>query len=236
MPDLRTSTTPHIVTGLLADVGPAVITYYALRDGIGTSSLTANLWAALVASVQTVVSAVRGGRLNAFSALMLVVFAGGVIATLTTGDVRLAIAKDALITSGVGLLFLVSQAVGRPLTLDASKKWSGDGAAELQRAYDTDPEVRHGYKVATLVWGLALLGEGLLHVVLTYTLPVDVMVGLGNVMWIATVVLLVLWMNWSQKRDEKASAARAASTAPTTAPTTAPAPGVAGGAGEPATT
>ena len=198
-----------LLHGLFTDLGPTLVAYYGLR-AVGADTWVSMLGATIVSGLQTLYTAIRRGRLNAFSALMLVVFGVGFALTFLTGDPRLNILKDSAVTAGVGLLFLVTTLFGRPFIMQAAKAWSPDEAADIDRAWETDPAVRHGYRLTSMVWGFGLLGEATLRVVLTFLLPVDVMVGLSNVLWIVAVLLLVGWTNWAVARRRKAAAERRA--------------------------
>lgn len=197
---------------MFSDLGPALAAYYGLR-AVGVDEWVSMLGATVVSGVQTLYSALRRRRLNAFSALMLVVFGLGFALTFVTGDPRLGILKDSAVTAAVGLLFVVTTFMGRPFVMEAAKAWSPDEAESIDRAWASDPAVRHGYRLTSLVWGFGMLAESGLRVVLTFLLPVDVMVGLSSVMWIVAVLLLLAWTNWAVARRRKRAAEQHASMA-----------------------
>jgi hypothetical protein len=190
-----------ILQGMGADIILPLAVYYGLH-AFGADNWVALLASTIVAGARTIFVALRQRRLNPFSTLMLVVFGVGLLLAFVTGDPRLMILKDSVVTAVVGVFFLVSTLRGRPLTLEADRAWSPDRAADIDRDWREDPATRHGYRITSMVWGLGMLAEASLRVVLVFLLPVSVMVGLSSVMWIAAVVLLVLWTRWYSTKAE----------------------------------
>lgn len=201
VPTRSRSVTAPMLHGVLSDIGLPLAAYYGLR-ALGADEWVSLLASTLVAGVRTVRTALRERRLNAFSALMLAVFGVGFVLTFVSGDPRVMILKNSAVTLTVGLLFLVTTVAGRPLTMAAAKAWAPGDAAAIDEAWAHDPAARRGYRVSALVWGLGMVSEAVLRVVLTYLLPVDVMVGLSDVLWIAVVGALVAWTRWCEGRDD----------------------------------
>ena len=56
----------------------------------------------------------------------------------------------------------------------------------MAERYRTEPAVRHGHFVASMVWGVGLLAEALMRVVLVFLLPISVVVGLSTALVHAT--------------------------------------------------
>jgi hypothetical protein len=101
--------------------------------------------------------------------------------------------KHSAMSAAVGLAFLITAYRGRPLTLAAQQSVQPGRAGELAAAYAANPLVRRGHRVASQVWGVGLLAEALVRVVLVYALPVPVMVGLSTVLTVVTVGALFAW-------------------------------------------
>jgi hypothetical protein len=107
-------------------------------------------------------------------------------------------------------MFLGTTLFGTPLTLAASQSFQPARKVELRDEYDTDPHVRHGHRLSSIVWGVGLLAEALIRVPLVFLLPIDVMVALGEVMTIAVIAGLLAWNIWYVKR----ATARGSATSP----------------------
>jgi hypothetical protein len=199
-----------MLRGLGWDVGLPLVGYYALHL-LGVADWPALLVATGLAALRIVWVAVRERSLNLFATVMLVVFGLGVLLGLVSGDTRFLLLKNSVVTGVVGLLFLGSVLVGRPLSLAASESFQPARRAEIRHEYDTDPHVRHGHRLSSTVWGAVLLAEAAVRVPLVYTLPVSVMVGVGEAMSIAAFAGLISWNVWYVKRATARGAARAGS-------------------------
>jgi hypothetical protein len=192
-----------MVRGLVLDVGLPLVTYYVLHAA-GTSDRVALLAATLAAGTRIVVVAVRRRVLNAFGLVMLVIFGLGLVLTFATGDVRFLVLKDSIGTGVLGLLFLCFAAAGHPLTLAATRTWGPERAAAMAERYRTVPAVRHGHFVASIVWGVGLLAEALVRVLLVFVLPISVVVGLSTVLVVVTIGSLTVWTLWYVRRARRA--------------------------------
>ncbi len=87
------------------------------------------------------------------------------VAAFFSGDYRFLLVKDSVLTGTIGICFLVSTAVGRPLTLAAAQGWGEGRSGPLVGDYDTNPLVRRGHRVCSLAWGSGLLAEALIRMV-----------------------------------------------------------------------
>ncbi len=180
------------IRGRFWDIGLPVAGYYGLRLA-GASAWTALLGATLAAGLRIVWVAARDRKLNPFATVMLIIFGLGLALVFVSGDPRFLLLKHSITSGAVGIAFLVSIVAGRPLTLAAAQSWQPGEAQELEILYRTDPDVRHGFRVSAMVWGLGGLAEALIRVPLIYLLPIDVMVGLSTAMMLATNGGLIIW-------------------------------------------
>jgi hypothetical protein len=184
-----------IIAGVGLDVGLPLAAFYGLR-ALGLGEWAALLAASGVAAARVVWEAVRRRRLNGFATVMLVVFGLGLLLSLVSGDVRFLLLKGSITTGAVALVFLVTSVRGTPLTLAAMQSATPHRAAALQEAYRTDPAVRRGVRICSVVWGAGLLAEAVVRVPLVLLLPVDVAVGASTALFVATVAALIAWNSW----------------------------------------
>jgi intracellular septation protein A len=195
-----------MLTALLYDVGAPLIAYYALHL-LGASDWVALLVATLAAGLRLVWVAVRSREITWFAAVMLAVFGIGLALAFVGGDPRFLLVKDSFGTALVGIVFLASLAVGKPLTLSAFQTWQPKQAQEMEQYYRTLPPIRRMFRRSAVVWGVGLLLEATIRIPLIYLLPIDVMVGLSTGMMVAVIVLLSVWNGWyGQRAGRKARA------------------------------
>ncbi|GAA4842102.1 hypothetical protein GCM10023201_35390 [Actinomycetospora corticicola] len=189
--------------GLLLDVGLPVGTYYGLH-ALGVGDSTALLAATVAAGARLAVTAVRARRVSAFAALMLAVYAVGLAASFVTGDPRVMLLKDSVGTGVVGVGFLVSLLVGRPLVLAALESMSPAQAAEARRRYAESPAARRTVRGVTALWGVGLLTEAVVRVPLVLALPVSVAVLVSQLLTLVVIAVLAvaggLWVRSARRR------------------------------------
>ncbi|WP_436525105.1 VC0807 family protein [Actinoplanes sp. HUAS TT8] len=185
--------TTAMIRSMVADLGLPVITYYGLH-ALGADDTTALLAGTLAAGARLVWVAVRSRTVNYFSMVMGALFGVGLLFTLLTGDPRFLLIKHSVLSAVIGSLFLITGLRGsKPLTLSAQQSFMPAKAADLAAEYASNPAVRRGHRVASVVWGAGWLVEAVVRAALVYLLPVDVMVGLSTVLTVITFTLLIGW-------------------------------------------
>ncbi|OIV36901.1 hypothetical protein BIV57_13885 [Mangrovactinospora gilvigrisea] len=178
---------------LLIDVGLPVGGYYLLADGFGLSSVTALIISSIPPALSAVWAAVKQHRFNGLATLIVAVNIAGIITSILTGNARLMLAKDALVTSTLGVAILVSALVGRPLMSSALRPMIARGRDDVDAAWrrlraGESPDSRRFRRAEaafSLVWGVVLVADCIIRVVLAFSVPVHTAVGAQ------TIVLLV---------------------------------------------
>jgi hypothetical protein len=201
-----TMTNPALtmIRGLAWDVGLPVLTYYALHL-LGATDWVALLAATAVAGLRIGWDAVRHRRLNQFAVVMLLIYGIGLVLALVTGDPRALLLKSSLVTAAVGAVFLATAVIGRrPLSLSALQSFQPDKAELFAERYRSDPDVRHGFRLTSTVWGVGLLAEALLRLPLVYLLPIDIGYGASEALFVAAFVVLIGWTVWYMRRGADA--------------------------------
>lgn len=178
---------------LLREVAAPTLAYYALH-ALGVSDWGALLGGALVSGGLLVAEAVKARRLEIFSLFMLAVFTIGLATSLLSGDPRFLVAKESLATGIIGLAFLVSAVIGRPLIYYAARRMAGteEKRAAFEAKYRANPVIPQTMRSLSYVWGVGLLIEAVVRVVLAYRLPISTMVWLSTALMIVSIGVLVL--------------------------------------------
>jgi hypothetical protein len=176
-----------LLQNLGMNVAAPLAVFYGLR------LVGAGLWWAVAASavppvVEALLTVVRERRVGGLGALVLCMVALGAALSAVSGNPRFMFAKDGWMTGIVGLVFLVSLR-GRPIIHRiVSSVTRGGKRAELERNWLVSPTFRHLMRLLTAVWGIGLLLDSAVRVVLAYTLPID------SVMLVTTVQYVVLFV------------------------------------------
>ncbi|WP_369174855.1 VC0807 family protein [Streptomyces sp. R28] len=173
---------------LFIDVAVPLGAYYLLKNGFGTSTLMALGLSSVVPAVRTGWGVVKAREVNGLAALILFVNVVSLLLGFVAGDPRLMIAKDSAVSSTIGIGIIVSVVLGKPMMTAGMKPWvvKGDPGREAAwaRLHAGSARFRRAERVFSLVWGVVLLAECVVRVVGAYTLPVDTMVWVGNVIMV----------------------------------------------------
>ena len=118
---------------------------------------------------------VRRRRVDTLSILVLAGIGLSLLAMLGGGSVRFLQLRENLVTALIGLVFLGSAAIGRPLIYQLARaglarKSPGD-VADFEAKRDM-PRFRRVMTIMTLVWGTGLLASSALACVLVFTLSI----------------------------------------------------------------
>ncbi|MBL1081715.1 hypothetical protein JK359_06930 [Streptomyces actinomycinicus] len=182
---------------LLIDVAVPLGSYYLFKDAFGMSTFAALAWSSVVPAVRTGWSVVRERNTNGLAGLILVVNVMSLLLSFVSGDPRLMLAKDSAVSSTVAIGILVSVALGKPMMTAGMKPFLVKGDAAKEAAWQRlvagtgarAQAFRRKERVFSVVWGVVLLAECVARAVGAYTVPVDTMVWLGNVILIGAMVI-----------------------------------------------
>ena len=167
--------------------------YYLMRH-VGVSVYAALVVGAVLSLVPACVSLLRGNRPSGLEAFFTVLLFASFAISLLPGDERFLLAKDALITGGVGFWFLASlRWADRPLAYQFAKPmvegrlgWVGD----WEECWERDEWFRRMWRTSSALWALGTLLDAAGRVVMAYALPADLVPGLNLAMYVATAVVL----------------------------------------------
>jgi hypothetical protein len=173
-----------LAPSLLISVAGTLIIYSLLRPHFPPTSVLPLLIATLFPLLGNAVSLVRYRRLDIFGVMVLIGLVAGVLAALLGGGQRLLLIRESFVTGAIGLACFVSLLLPQPLGYYFAR--------QLLTAHD--PEKRAGFtalwqehtfrravRVGTIFWGVLLVGDFILAVILVLTLPVVVVLALAPV-------------------------------------------------------
>jgi hypothetical protein len=174
---------------VLCDVALPVALYYLLR-GAGLGELSALLISGSAPAAHTVYSAVRHRRLDAVGAFTLTVLAVSAVGSLLADSPRLALARNGVFTGLAGVWFLITLVTSRPFTYQAVLSLLPGRTARLERVWQADAGFRRVWRGLTLLWGVGMLLDAVLRVVMAYSLPVDSVPALDGALYAVTWIAL----------------------------------------------
>jgi hypothetical protein len=204
---LRRLIRANVLTVVFEVVVPMAL-FYGLRAA-GVGQWWALMAGVLVAAPYVVWTVVRNRRLDLPALVTLSVLVLSVVLGLLSDDPRTLAIREGW-TAALGGLFgawmLVTVVVGKPaqLTLGrtiAEVKRGAEGAAAWAARWDTDARFRRGLRINTAAWGGVLLAGAVAHIVLVYTLPIDLISLVTNVVWFASLACLITWHVWYLRKE-----------------------------------
>lgn len=204
---LRRVVRANLLTVLFEVVVPMAV-FYGLRTA-GVSQWWALMASVVVAAPHVLWTIVRKRRVDLVALVTLSALGVSVVVGLLSDDPRSLAIREGW-TAALGGLFgawmLVSVFVGRPaqLTLGrtiAEVKRGAEGAAAWAARWETHARFRRGLRIDTAVWGAVLLVHAVVHVVLVYTLPIDLISLVTTVVWLGSLALLITWHVWYIRRE-----------------------------------
>ena len=180
---------PPVVQTVLLDVAPPLVAYYGLRAA-GASEYVALLSATALSGVRVLYGVVKSRRLDPFAAYLLLTFGLSLAVGLATTDPKLVLVGNTFVNGIGGLIFLGSCVVGTPLTQVVGERFrkpedpvpNPDGAIRLRRVHVQ----------LSAMWGVGLLVEVAIRLVIIANFSVDVANGLNSAITLPVVGLLVV--------------------------------------------
>lgn len=136
-----------------------------------TSSVVALSIAALVPLCDSIYSLIRTRKADVFSGFIFLGLILGVVAVLLGGDERFILLRESYVTGIMGVVFLGSLLFGRPLIYYFAERFTGHNP-QMNDKWEKLPRYRFNFRLITAVWGLSLLLEAFIKVVLVYSLSI----------------------------------------------------------------
>ena len=199
---------------LLVNFGLPLLVYDWIKPAHGevqaliASSLPPILW--------SVVEFIRARRVDALSMLVIAGIVLSLLAFFGGGSARFLQMRERLVTVVIGLVFLGSAAIGRPLVYQLARAGlARKSAAELEsfEALRENSFFRRTMMIMTLVWGFGLIADAALSLVFILTIPVRDYLIVGPILGNATMGALGLWTFWYSRRQRRRGAAMRAAAA-----------------------
>lgn len=159
----------------------------------------------------------RHRRIDALSVLVVSGIVLSLLAMLGGGGARFLQLREKLVTGVIGLAFLGSALIGKPLIYElarASMRRKSEGEAEQFEMLQVNAGFRRTMTVMTVVWGLGLLVDVAISVVLVFALSIRDYLIVNPILGYGTMGALSLWtFLYGQRARRRGEARRAAAAA-----------------------
>jgi intracellular septation protein A len=155
----------------------------------------------------------RYRRVDALSVLVVSGIALSLLAMLGGGGVRFLQVREKLVTGVIGLVFVGSAAIGKPLIYElarATMRRKSEVEAQEFEALQVHAGFRRTMMVMTLVWGVGLLADVAISVVLVFVLSIREYLIVNPILGYGTSGALGLWTFVYGRRAKRRGEARRA--------------------------
>jgi hypothetical protein len=208
---LDRKTLGSIVIELLVNLALPYLVYVKAESSLG--QVRALLAASVPPIIWSGIEFARKRRIDAVSILVLAGIVLSLLAFLGGGSVRFLQLRENLVTGLIGLVFLGSAAIGRPLIYQlarAGKLRESSAEAERFEALRDKQHFRRGMTVMTLVWGFGLLAQTGVACLLVFSMSIRHYLVVSPIVGYGTMGCLALWTFWYVKRMKRRGTAAAA--------------------------
>ncbi|HSV04226.1 MAG TPA: VC0807 family protein [Phenylobacterium sp.] len=221
--EARTGTAARIGTALRAHAGRAALVgavnfalpfviYSLLHQAYGEAP--ALIAAGIPPLAFSLIEFLRARRIDATSLLVLTGLLLSLIAFAGGGGVKWLQLRENLVSAVVGLIFLGSVAIGRPLLWQLARARAQRGAPEklaMLEALRTDAGFRRAMTLATLVWAGGLIAAAAVNCSLVFLLSIRTFLLVSGPIGYGAIAAMTAWTFWYVPRARRL-AERTAST------------------------
>ena len=159
----------------------------------------------------SIVEFIRERKVDALSVLVLTGIALSLLAFAGGGGVKVLQLRENLVAGLVGLIFLGSAAIGKPLIYQLARAATRRGSADRAGAFDAlcdDMAFQRTLAVATLVWGFGLVSLCALSCALVFAVSIKQYLLMSSPISYAAIGLLTLWTYWYVPRAARLATPR----------------------------
>ena len=176
--------------------------YIKAEAGIGQAH--ALMAASLPPIAWSVIEFVRKRQIDAMSLLVISGIVLSLLAFLGGGSVRFLQLRENLVTGLIGLIFLLSAAIKRPLIYELARanylRTSHSEAERLEKLRAESSQFRRNMTFMTLVWGFGLVAETAIACGIVFAMPIPDYLIVSPVLAYGAMGLLGLWTFWHVKQ------------------------------------
>jgi len=198
---MKTSKVEIIVSVLINIVLPYLI-YTILKTHI--TSIIALSLAACVPLVDTLYHLIKDKKLDTFSSFIFLGIVLSIVAAWIGGDERFILLRESYVTGIMGLVFLLSLLTPKPLIYYFAMRFISNKSVMTKR-WEEEVSFRHFIRVMAAVWGIGLMIEALVKVVIVYEFPISKALVISPIAQYIIIAILIYWnIHFVKQRKQKA--------------------------------
>jgi hypothetical protein len=198
---MKTSEVEIIVSVLINIVLPYLI-YTILKTHI--TSIIALSLAACVPLVDTLYHLIKDKKLDTFSSFIFLGIVLSIVAAWIGGDERFILLRESYVTGIMGLVFLLSLLTPKPLIYYFAIRFISNKSVITKR-WEEEVSFRHFIRIMAAVWGIGLMIEALVKVVIVYEFPISKALVISPIAQYIIIAILIYWnIHFVKQHKQKA--------------------------------
>jgi hypothetical protein len=199
----RPSNPSRVFIGYIVDVVAPMATYFLL-NALGVPPLLGMAFGCAVALASTARNTFIQRKIDRVGLLVVLEVAVSVGLMFLIKDPRLLMAKPAVYMEIGGFYLLATSIKGKPMNYEgvrgmAARKDPARGEA-VDKAWDESPRFRSMVRMSAIAWGIAFIADGVLRILVVYSVGVQKAWLLSNVPHMIIICLLIVFSALAGKR------------------------------------
>lgn len=190
----------NLAPSLLLSIAGTLAIYTLLRPHFSATSLVPLLVASLCPVLGNIVSLLRQRQLDVFGVMVLLGIVVSVVGALLGGSPQLLLVRESFVTGATGLVFLFSLLLSKSLGYYFARQFMAGNDQKKRAGFDAlwhYSSFRRNIQGGTIFWGLLLLCEFALRLLLVFTLPVVLVLAIApvtfNIIIVGGIVVSAIW-------------------------------------------
>ncbi|MEH7075300.1 VC0807 family protein [Neobacillus drentensis] len=181
-----------IVVSLIINGALPVLVYNFLVDHY--SSFVSLLFATLIPLGDNLYHIIKYRIADAFGLFMLTGFVLSLLAFVLGGNERLILLRESVVTGLLGLIFIASLFFAKPLIYHFAIRFSAKDETEgkFEKNWEV-PYFRFVLRIMTAIWGIALLGEAVVKIILVYELSISTFLAVSQLIFYGVIGAAILF-------------------------------------------
>jgi hypothetical protein len=171
------------------------VPHWGETGGLIASAVPPLVWSA--------VELARFRRIDALSVMVLLGIVLSIAAMALGGSPRMLLLRESLVSGAIGVAFLISLLMPRPLVFYLARatvaREMADGAARIEALWRERPAFVSSLRLMTVVWGAGLTGETALRAWMALTWPIERFLVVSPFIGYGIYSALLLWTLWYRK-------------------------------------
>jgi hypothetical protein len=170
-----------------------IVVYQMVKHFTLASDVIALALSAMPALVGTIITLIRQRSIDVIGAFTLITIVLSLGLTFLTGDARLFLIRESLLTVLFGIICLISLLFPKPLWFYIIRYFTVGNNHEQMVAYDTAWKFAsfRGYiRTVTIMWGVVYTVEFLIRLIMAYTLSISQVLVISSIIFYALTILV----------------------------------------------